>query len=62
MGISVWMNEVPGWDCIIKHRYADFIVQEVDKAGNVIGANTVFAGGTISLLVLLRARPSVLGA
>eukprot|EP01052_Picozoa_sp_SAG31_P032169 SAG31_NODE_3499_length_4193_cov_2.250611_3_plen_102_part_00 len=26
----MFMNEVPGWDCIVKHRYADFIVQVSD--------------------------------
>ena len=41
VGISHYMNSAPGWDCIVKHRYADFIVQEVDPAGVVAGLASI---------------------
>ncbi|CAA6658521.1 unnamed protein product [Spirodela intermedia] len=36
VGISCYVSPLPGFRGILKHRYADFIVNEVDCDGNVI--------------------------
>ena len=35
VGITHFLNNGAPWDCIIKHRYADFVVQEIDESGQV---------------------------
>jgi tRNA pseudouridine13 synthase len=35
VGITHYLNKEGSWDCIVKHRYADFVVQEIDESGNV---------------------------
>jgi tRNA pseudouridine13 synthase len=35
VGITHYLNTEGSWDCIVKHRYADFVVQEIDEKGQV---------------------------
>jgi tRNA pseudouridine13 synthase len=37
VGISEYVNiESTGFNCILKHRYSDFLVNEIDEQGNVV--------------------------
>lgn len=36
VGVSQFMNQVPGFTGVIKHRYTDFVVREVDTTGSPV--------------------------
>ena len=36
VGITVYRSDSPGYSAILKHRYKDFIVNEIDGQGNVV--------------------------
>eukprot|EP01043_Picozoa_sp_COSAG02_P022243 COSAG02_NODE_1151_length_14205_cov_1183.813342_4_plen_513_part_00 len=43
VGITHYLNTEGSWDCIVKHRYADFVVQEIDESGNVCRLGEIVA-------------------
>ncbi|KAJ8301532.1 hypothetical protein KUTeg_020519 [Tegillarca granosa] len=36
VGICEYINSLPGFHAVLKQRYSDFIVNEIDKSGNVV--------------------------
>ncbi|KAK9810547.1 hypothetical protein WJX72_012558 [[Myrmecia] bisecta] len=41
VGIECWVNALPGFTGILKQRYSDFKVNEVDLAGRVVRLTTI---------------------
>ena len=40
VGITVFRSGSPGYSAILKHRYKDFVVNEIDGWGNVVQLTT----------------------
>lgn len=43
VGITEYTGkDLKGFNCILKHRYSDFLVNEIDTDGNVVWSKTTF--------------------
>ena len=45
VGISAFANTAPSFSCILKQRFSDFIVREVDSNGKVVLLNSIDGSG-----------------
>eukprot|EP00898_Chlorokybus_atmophyticus_P005024 jgi/Chlat1/5522/Chrsp369S00409 len=45
VGITCYANSLPGFRAVLKQRYADFVVNEVDRDGNVVHLTSIDAPG-----------------
>ncbi|TPX36701.1 hypothetical protein SmJEL517_g01223 [Synchytrium microbalum] len=49
VGITAWMNpDMPGFKGILKHRYTDFLVNEIDMDGRVMHLTSLKAPSSVS--------------